>query len=410
LTQKICIFFLFISKNPCFFIFITLFLSSDKMKTCRKKRNLKKINKQNVKFMRKLTFLLACLLVVSIGLVNAQSKSISGKVISADDGQPIIGATVKVKGSTTGTITNSSGLFKLVVQEGKLITISYIGMKSQEIVPQDGVVVKLVSDSKVMNEIVVTAIGIVREKKTLGYAASSVSGSDLVNSQKTNPMAALQGKVAGVDIMSSPGPGATQSVIIRGASSFGNNQPLYVIDGVPLTNEQNRAGDNMNSQVDFGSGINALNPDDIEEMTVLKGSAASALYGSRAANGVIMIKTKSGKNTNGKVQVAYNGSISTSRVGRLPNEQTLFGQGWSGDRALNENGSWGAAFDGKDRVWGNIVDNSQMIKPYSYLKNRVRDFYDNGLGINNALSLSGGSGRSSRRRCTGRRARRRSSR
>jgi TonB-linked SusC/RagA family outer membrane protein len=163
------------------------------------------------------------------------------------------------------------------------------------------------------------------------------------------------------------------------------------VDGVPITNTQNQSGSALNAQVDFGSGINAFNPDNIENMTVLKGAAATALYGSRAANGVIMITTKSGKNTEGKVKVAYDGNVTLTQVGRLPNEQKLFGQGWSGDRALDENGNWGAPFDGKDRVWGNVVDNSQKIKPYLYLNNRIRDFFDIGVGYKNALSFSGGS-------------------
>jgi TonB-linked SusC/RagA family outer membrane protein len=165
---------------------------------------------------------------------------------------------------------------------------------------------------------------------------------------------------------------------------------------VPITNKQNQSGNisdgvnTLNSQADFGSGINALNPNDIETITVLKGSAASALYGSRAAQGVIMITTKSGKNTDGKLKIEYNGGITIQQIGRLPKEQTMFGQGWGGDRALSENGSWGSRFDGKDRVWGNVVDNSQKLKPYVYLKNRVRDFYDLGFGHENSLSLSGG--------------------
>lgn len=263
-------------------------------------------------------------------------------------------------------------------------------MKTQSADIKTTMRVVLKSDAEVLEEVVVTAMGITRDKKALGYAATSIKGDAITQSKAVNPMNALQGKVAGVDISTAPGPGATQNVIIRGSSSFGNNQPLYVVDGVPITNSQNRSGNDLNSQVDFGSGINALNPDDIADMTVLKGAAATALYGSRAANGVIMITTKSGENTNGKVQVIYDGGYTMSRVGRLPQEQSQFGQGWSGDRALEENGNWGAPYDGKDRVWGRIVDNEQQIKPYVFLKNRVRDFYDLGTNFKNSLSLSGG--------------------
>jgi TonB-linked SusC/RagA family outer membrane protein len=241
-----------------------------------------------------------------------------------------------------------------------------------------------------LDAVVVTAMGITREKKALGYGVSSISGAEIANSKTVNPLQALQGKVAGMDVFSSPSPGGTQNIAIRGYSSFGNNQPLFVVDGIPVTNTQNRIGDNLNSQGDFGSGINSLNPNDISNITVLKGSAASALYGSRGAQGVILVTTKTGKDSNGSIQVDYDGGFTLQNIGRLPYEQTLFGQGWSGDRALDENGSWGALFDGKSRPWGNIVGSEQLSIPNTYKENRVRDFYDLGIGYNNSLSFSGG--------------------
>jgi len=339
----------------------------------------------------KLTVLLACLF-VSIGFVTAQTLTVSGVVTSEEDGEPIVGASVLVKGTSLGAVTYIDGKFSItnVPNSAKTLVISFIGMQTQEIDIKPMVKVILRTDTEVLDEVVVTAMGITRDKKALGYAATSVKGDVISQSKAVNPMNALQGKVAGIDISTAPGPGATQNVIIRGTSSFGNNQPLYVVDGVPITNAQNRAGDNLNSQVDFGSGINALNPDDIADMTILKGAAATALYGSRAANGVIMITTKSGQNTHGKVQVVYDGGYTMSRVGRLPQEQSQFGQGWSGDRALDENGNWGAPYDGKDRVWGHVIDNEQLVKPYVFLKDRVRDFYETGQNFKNALSLSGG--------------------
>ena len=335
--------------------------------------------------------LLACLF-VGISLVTAQNQRVTGVVISDEDGQPVVGASILVKGTSLGTITDMDGKFILsnLPNSAKTLQISYIGMITQDVAIKPTLHVILKSDAKVLDEVVVTALGVTREKKALGYAATSVKGETIAQSMVVNPMNALQGKVAGIDISTAPGPGATQNVMIRGAASFGNTQPLYIVDGVPITNSQNRSGDNLNSQVDFGSGINALNPDDIAEMTVLKGAAATALYGSRAANGVIMITTKSGKNTDGKIQISYDGGYTMSKVGRLPEEQTLFGQGWSGQRALDENGNWGARYDGKDRVWGRIVDNEQQTKPYVFLKNRVRDFYDFGHNFKNALSLFGG--------------------
>ena len=285
-------------------------------------------------------------------MASAQTTRVTGTVTSAEDGEPVAGASIVVKGTTVGTITDFEGKFSLnVPNDNRTLVISFIGMKTLERqATSNNLRIVLSENTEMLEEVVITALGLTREKKTLGYGVTSVSGDEIANAQTVNPMMALQGKVAGMDISSAPNPGGTQNVAIRGYSSFGNNQPLYVVDGVPITNAQNRTGSDLNSQTDFGSGINALNPNDIENITVLKGSAASALYGSRAAQGVIMITTKSGKNTNGKLQIAYDGGLTVQQVGRLPTEQKMFGQGWSGDRALDENGNWGARFDGKERV------------------------------------------------------------
>ncbi|WP_321318498.1 SusC/RagA family TonB-linked outer membrane protein [Labilibaculum sp.] len=342
--------------------------------------------------MKKSLFSMLILFVIGLQSVLAQSREVSGVVTSADDGLSIPGVSVIVKGTTIGTTTDFDGNYSLnVPADGKILVFSFVGMTMQEReITSSTINVVMETESIGMDEVVVTAMGVTREKKALGYAATSIGGDEIGKSQVVNPMNALQGKVAGVDIATAPGPGATQNVMIRGASSFGNNQPLYIVDGVPITNVQNQSGSALNAQVDFGSGINAINADDIEDMTVLKGAAATALYGSRAANGVIMITTKSGKNTDGKMRVSYSGSTTFSRVGRLPEVQKQFGQGWSGERALDENGNWGPAYDGKNRVWGNNVDNSLQVKPYVFLENRTRDFYEVGKNLKNSVSLSGG--------------------
>ena len=344
--------------------------------------------------MKKLALLWTCF-IIGMGLVVAQNKQVSGTVID-EDGESVIGASVIAKGAASiGTATDANGNYSLSVPESvSTLIVRYIGYVDKEVPAAANVRVVLISDEKMLKEVVVTALGISRERKTLGYSASSIKGDEIVNAKTINPMQALQAKVAGVDITSSQTVGGTQNVAIRGFSSFGNNQPLYIIDGIPITNSQNRVG-SINSQSDFGSGINALNPSDIEDITILKGSAASALYGSRAAQGVVMITTKSGKNTGGKINVDYDGSFTAQSIGRLANEQKMFGQGWSMDRALDENGNWGARLDGKDRVWGNIVDNSQLIIPNTYKNNRIRDFYDLGIGYNNSVAFTGGSDRSS---------------
>jgi len=284
------------------------------------------------------------------------------------------------------------GKFSLnVPDEAQTLVVKFLGLENQEVAVASNVTVYMRFDFKKLNEVVVTALGISRDKKTLGYSATSIKGDEIVNAKTTNPMQALQGKIAGVDISSSQVVGGTQNIAIRGFSSFGNNQPLLIVDGVPVTNTQSRTGNSLNSTGDFGSGINALNPSDIEDITILKGSAASAIYGSRAAQGVIMITTKSGKNSGGKINVDYEGGITVQSIGRLANEQKMFGQGWSMNRALDENGNWGARFDGKERPWGYIIDGEQLMIENSYKKNRIRDFYDFGIGFNNAVSLSGGS-------------------
>ncbi|TLX72656.1 SusC/RagA family TonB-linked outer membrane protein [Labilibacter sediminis] len=342
--------------------------------------------------MRKLALFLSMVLFIGLQTMTAQTKDITGKVVD-DLGEAVPGVSIVVKGTTIGTISRPDGTYSLSVPEDATnLVFTFVGMETQDVLiaGQSTINVTMQSDTEDLDEVIVTALGVSREKKAIGYAATSIGGDDIAKSQVVNPMNAIQGKVAGVEVSTGAGPGATQNVIIRGTSSFGNVQPLYIVDGVPITNEQSRGGDNLNSQVDFGSGINALNPDDIEDMTILKGAAATALYGSRAANGVIMITTKSGKDTGGKVKVNYSGSYTISRVGRLPEVQDQFGQGWSGDRALDENGNWGPAYDGKDRVWGNIVDYSQQVKPYVFLENRVRDFFDYGENFKNSLSLSGG--------------------
>jgi len=343
--------------------------------------------------MKKITLLLA-IFAMGLSSVLAQTKEITGTVTSAEDGSSIPGVSVSVKGTSLGTITDVSGEFRMKIpQNAQTLVFSFVGMKTVEvpITGQNVYRVKMESETFGVDEVVVTAMGMSKAAKSVGYATTAFGGEDITASQTVNPLNAIQGKIAGVQITTAPGPGSTQNVFIRGASSFASNQPLYIIDGVPMVNEQNQTGDALNYQADFGSGINAINPDNIENMTVLKGAAATALYGSRAANGVILITTKTGKNTNGKMIITYDGSISLARAGRIPERQSQFGQGWSGMRALDENGNWGAPYDGKDRVWGNIVDNSQLVKPYVFLEDRVRDFYDIGLSYKNSVSASGGS-------------------
>ena len=224
--------------------------------------------------MRKLTFLLTCLFLVGVGLVNAQSKSISGKVLSAEDGQPIIGATVKVKGSTVGTITNVDGEFKISLQgDAKNLVVSYVGMITADVQAVNGITVKLQSDAKMIDEVVVTAFGISKSKKALGYSVQDVNSEKLNQGANTSLSGALQGKVSGVEIMPSSGmPGASAKITIRGSRSFtGNNTPLYVIDGMPVTSTSDVDTQNSVTGADYANRSVDIDPNDIESINILKG-------------------------------------------------------------------------------------------------------------------------------------------
>ena len=327
------------------------------------------------------------------GSALAQTK-VSGTVLSQEDGQPIIGAAVKVDGTSTGMLTDVNGRFSLTLPEGKnSITVSYLGYESKTVTAKNGMRVFLKSDATALDEVVVTAMGIKRSATALGYSAASLDGEEIAEVRANDIMSGIAGKVAGVQISTtSSDPGASNSVIIRGISSLnGNNQPLYVIDGVPISNTSMSANSlgvsTLNNSFDFGNGANAVNPDDVENMTILKGAAATALYGSRAANGVILITTKSGKKNKG-IGIEYNGGLQWEQVLRLPQSQNDFGQGWYGDKTYDENGSWGPKFDGSTLRYGSVYNNSQKMKSYVAIKDNMKDFFDTGFRYNNSISLS----------------------
>ncbi|HYQ59225.1 MAG TPA: TonB-dependent receptor plug domain-containing protein, partial [Draconibacterium sp.] len=323
--------------------------------------------------MKKLLLLVVALF-CGVNIIFAQTKQISGTVTSSEDGMPIPGVSVVVKGTTIGTTTNMDGTFELTVPVNEVLIFSFIGMQSKEVQITDATVYNTVleTESIGVGEVVVTAMGIRRDKKALGYSVSEFNADDFGNVGNDDATKALQGKVAGVSISAGSGaPGASTRVIVRGLSSItGSNQPLYVVDGVPINNSYSSGNAtensmNVNAKVDFGNSASDINPADIETISVLKGAAASNLYGSRAANGVIMITTKRGAK-NQDLQVNFSSSSAFTEVGRLPYFQKRFGQGWSGTFDTKENGSWGPIMDGKDRLTGYIVDNVQQVAPFSY--------------------------------------------
>lgn len=341
--------------------------------------------------MKRLTYLLVCLL-LGIGMATAQTtKKVTGTIVSAEDGAPVIGAAIVVKGTTIGTVSDLDGKFTLDVPvSAKEIFVSYVGMRTKELPVSSVLNVVLDSESKALSEVVVTALGIKKSEKILGYAASTVKSDDLAAAKSGSVMSGLTGKVAGVNISGSGTAGTSQKVLIRGISSLNSNQPLYIVDGVPINNDRisnttsDKRGKDVGTQADFGNGANDINPEDVESVTVLKGASATALYGSRASNGVIMVTTKRAKNE--KLSLSYDGSFTASNVLRTMQTQDLFGQGWgSWDRA--ENGSWGPRLDGRMHEWGSNTLETPMVKPFSYVKDNMRNFYKTGTELNNVVSL-----------------------
>jgi len=286
--------------------------------------------------MRKLTFLWACLFLIGVGLVNAQSKSVSGKVLSAEDGQPVIGASVMVKGTTTGTITGVDGDFTITLPGStQTLIISYVGMKTVEVTAKSGMSIKMESDALAIDEVVVTALGISREKKSLGYAIQEISGDDVNNVKSDNFITSISGKIAGIQIKNNTNFGGSTNVIIRGSNSLtGNNQALFVIDGIPVDNSNtNNSGQTTGRNgYDYGNAASDINPADIESVSVLKGAAATALYGSRAANGVVLVTTKKGKASGTskvpKVKISSNVTFSQVDKSTFPTYQNEYGAGY----------------------------------------------------------------------------------
>lgn len=267
-----------------------------------------------------------------------QQKTITGTVTGAEDVQPVIGCTVQLKGTTTGIITDINGKYTLAApQNATTIVFSYIGMKKQEVEIGNRSVINIVLESDLLglDEVVVTAIGISREKKSLGYAVQDVSGDKINNAKTGNVLSAISGKVAGVNITSSAGAaGAASFINIRGQNSItGSNQPLFVVDGVPIANSMDYSGNPDDLQNNLTTGYNYsnraidLNPDDIQTISVLKGGAATALYRMRAGNGAIIITTKKGSDTQGKMAISFSSSVAIDEVNRLPEMQMMYAQG-----------------------------------------------------------------------------------
>ena len=324
--------------------------------------------------------------------VSNQTETVTGKV--TDGSEPIIGASVMVKGTKgAGAVTDLDGNFELNVRPGTLIEVSYVGYKSQVLKARKGMTIVLKEDEKSLDEVVVTALGIKRDRKALGYGVGEVKGDELKKAKETNVINSLAGKVAGLVVSQTAG-GASGStrVVLRGNTEMtGNNQPLYVVDGVPLDNT-NFGSAGTNGGFDLGDGISSINPDDIESMSVLKGPAASALYGSRASHGVILITTK--KAAKDKMSVEYNGSLTfDTQLAKWNNTQKVYGMGSNGkysiDAVSNTNKSWGPKADGTNML--KYFDGVE--RPYLIIPDNVSDFFRTGLTASNTAVVGMNNGK-----------------
>ncbi len=327
-------------------------------------------------------------------VVLAQQVQLSGTVTN-EKNEPLPGVSVAIKGTVNGVLTNADGKFKVTAAANATLVFSLIGYETKQVpaAGQSNLDVKLHEQLTQLSDVVVTAMGIKKENKVLGYAITQVKGESMTKARETNVMWGLQGKVAGVNITKPvTGAGGSSRVIMRGGD-FGSGQPLYVIDGVPMRTENRGSIDNMYGGSDAGDGISSINPDDIETVNVLKGNTAAALYGARASNGVIVITTKKGTSRKGiGVEINSTYSVESAIDYTAKDYQYVYGIGTYGNKpttaaeALADGrGSWGAKLDGSSVIQGDGVS-----RPYSARKNNVKHFYKDGSTFTNSVALTGG--------------------
>lgn len=367
--------------------------------------------------MKKISLVLMLALFV-VGITIAQ-KSVTGNVTDSA-GEPLIGASVLVKGTTTGTVTDFDGNYSIqVAEDATTLIFSYTGFESQEIeVGNQSIINVTLAEGVTLAEAVVTALGVQREEKALGYAVQKLDGDDLAETRETNIVNSLQGKVAGIQIQGSPSAlGGSSRITIRGSNSFlGNNQPLFVIDGVPIDNSQfadnsQQRGFGGADAYDYGNTAQDIDPNSIETMTVLKGAAASALYGQRGANGVILITTKNGAGKKG-IGVEVNSSLTFDEVDNLIPHQQEYGGGAINTGtshgfneviqdgttylypAYSKDGSWGPKYDPNLQVrhwdsWDPDAPNYKETRPWVAPNTGYEEYFETGRTWTNSLALTG---------------------
>jgi len=356
--------------------------------------------------MRKLCTLL-CILLLFAAVAFSQTRTITGIVKDAK-GDPVPFATVRIKGSKSGVSADANGSYSIKAKQGDVLVISSTDIAAKEVaVGSDNTLnVEVEKTQTSLSEVVVTALGVKKSEKALGYAISKVDPNVLLQKSEPDVLKGLQGKVAGVDIRTSQGtPGAATRIQIRGNSSFfGDNQPLIIVDGISYSNDFVNSSSQTSGGTAYSSGLSNLDPNDIASMNILKGSSAAALYGSRASNGVIIITTKSGsaaRNRKG-LEVNVKSSVSIETIANLPEYQNLYGSGAQGNYSSGSNGSWGAAFAGLDSVpaWANYKAKFPDIFPSANMKyrafpNNVKDLFKTGTVLENSVGFNGGDEKSS---------------
>jgi len=352
---------------------------------------------------------------VGITMAQAQTVRITGTVTSSEDGMPMPGVSVVVPGTTIGASTNIDGKYEInVPTTAASLSFSFVGYATQVVAIAGRSVIDVVMKTEAiqMDEVVVAALGITREKKALGYAVQDVKGEELAQIRTQNVISSLSGRVAGVQITSASGQmGGGAKINVRGNTSLTkNNQPLFVVDGVPLDNSDFSYGATGAGGYDLGNLASDINSDDIESMTILKGASATALYGSRAANGVVMVTTKKGTASAGKtIGVSVNSSVTFEQAKYYPEYQKLYGGGYYGDFiTINVNGkdynypdfstdeSWGPKYDPNTEVlqwnsfdaWDTI--NYLVPKPWIYPKNDYTYFFETGVNYQNNVAVTAG--------------------
>ncbi|MEO5790148.1 MAG: SusC/RagA family TonB-linked outer membrane protein [Gelidibacter sp.] len=367
-----------------------------------------------------LRVILTLFLVLVAHTSYAQDKTISG-TISDGSGLPLPGVNIIVKGTSTGTQSDFDGKYSIEAKIGDILSFTYVGLKPQEITVGSSnlINVTMKEDAAMLDEVIITALGVSREKKSLGYSVQDLGGEEINKTKPTNALSSLSGKVAGVSVSTPTGGlGGSTRILLRGASSVtGENRPLIVVDGIPLDNSNYNSTDAQNGRGgrDYGDASFDINPSDVENVSVLKGGAAAALYGSRGSNGVILITTKSGKK--GKSEVTVNSGMTFDHVSILPKVQKLYGGGAGNpdtfeqsvfDTAIINGVEYNIVDYGTDESWGPIYDPNKLVlhwdnldpsypedylkpRPWIYPKNDKNDFFNTGVTLNTGVAFTQGS-------------------